>query len=187
MATQQSKSFSDVTLSAFPAAAVQIARMAEKEVSNWVLQTHRTPATRVEINGSPAFIPYRIHFSNLHGHAVVDTVSSAAVCLLSRSTDGYIRQQALRRILMSQENWVVPYIVLLLGDYVVEIGNEINDELHNLNRMIYIDFIRENRSTMRSIRSRAVSYWNCYYRHKYPQMKNYPPLAAFRELEAWAA
>jgi hypothetical protein len=186
MGTRPSGSFSDLVVSAFPRAPGALARTAEEEVETWVDQSYRTPATRVEVNGEPAFIPYRIHFAGLLESDSIDVLSESAACLLSRSTDGHLRQRALGRVLATEEAWAVPYVVLPLGEYVVEIGKDIFGATPRLNRGLYGQFVRENRSVIQLLRARAVSYWNCYYRHKYPDRRDYPPLAALSEIEAWA-
>jgi alanyl-tRNA synthetase len=187
MPAHNPKSFSAIALAAFPRALAGLAQAAEQEVGGWVDPSYRTAATRVEIDGRSAVIPYRIHFKGLADHEAIETISVAAVCLISRSTDGYLRQRAIRRILNVQEKWVAPYIVLPLGEYVDEISSDIFMSLAQLKRDIYAQFVLENRSLMRSLRARAISYWDCYYRASYPERRGYPALAALHGLETWAA
>jgi hypothetical protein len=85
-----------------------------------------------------------------------------------------------------REAWVIPFIAFPVGEYVVEIVEDIRLSLPLLDRDAYTQFVRENRSTMRLLRARAVSYWDCYYRHAYPDRKDYPGIVVLNELEAWA-
>jgi hypothetical protein len=138
--------------------------------------------------GRSVYIPKRLHF--LDGRNITSepiNASPAATCLLTRSTDGYLRQKALRIVLELQDVWVIPFVVLLIGDYVVEIVDEILPALPKFNRDAYSEFVRENRSAMRVVRSKATSYWHAYYRHLYPNRKSYPGLEALHQLETWAS
>ena len=95
---------------------------------------------------------------------------------MARSTDGYERHKALKGIIALKEPWAIPYVVLLSGEYVVEIAKEMAASLPSLDREAYINFVRENRALMRRLRSKATSYWDCYYRTEYPQKEAYPGL-----------
>ena len=93
----------------------------------------------------------------------------------------------MRSILTLNEAWSIPFVVMLAGEYVVEIIDDIVASLPLLDREAYIDFVRENRSLMRRLRSRAASYWNCYYRMSNPERSSYPGLALLHQLEDWAS
>src|SRR5204862_74491 len=108
-------------------------------------------------------------------------------CLLTRSTDGYERQTALRSILTINEPWSIPYVVLLSGEYVVEIVSDIMDAMPALDRESYANFVRENRPLMKLLGAKATSYWDCYYRYAYPQRAAYPGVAFLHQLENWGA
>jgi len=72
--------------------------------------------------------------------------------------DGYVRQASLRSILSVNEPWTIPFIVLLAGEYVVEIAEDILSSLPGLNTPAWVGFDRENRPLMRLLRSKASSY-----------------------------
>jgi hypothetical protein len=118
----------------------------------------------------------------------------------------------LRKILTSEESWCIPYVLLLLGEYVIEIIQDIAAALPTLNKAAYVNFIRENRPLMALLRERATSYWNLEYRYiqwptyfigppadlcwqpthcrgiyAYKDRNDYPGLIALNELERWAA
>jgi len=59
---------------------------------------------------------------------------------------------------------VVPFVVQLLGEYVAEIAEVIEAHLGGLSRHLYAEFFRENPSFVALTQTRAMSYWNCYYR-----------------------
>lgn len=79
----------------------------------------------------------------------------------------------------------MPFVVLLAGEYVVEIAADMVAHLPSLERGLYAAFVRENRDLMRLLRSRATSYWDCYHRHGYPDRKTYPGLVFLDHLESW--
>jgi hypothetical protein len=139
--------------------------------------------------GRPLLIPYRIHFVGIDEAwpQLRGKFSPAIQCLCTRSTDGHVRQAALRSVLCMDEPWAVPFVVLLACEYVVEIITDIVASLPTLKRSIYAEFVRENRHLMQRLRSKATSYWNCYYRGSYPDQSTYPGFVFLHRLETWAS
>ena len=76
-------------------------------------------------------------------------------------------------ILYERETWTIPFVVLLVGGYVVEIIEVVAAALPNLDRAPYANIVRENPPVMRVLRARAISYWNRYYRFHYQDQKSY--------------
>ncbi|WEX77840.1 hypothetical protein PYH37_002670 [Sinorhizobium numidicum] len=66
----------------------------------------------------------------------------------------------------------------LLGEYVVEILEDIHVAMSHFDQAAYASFVRQNREVMRAMRARATSYWNVYYRQTYPDGKSYPAIAS---------
>jgi len=93
-------------------------------------------------------------------------------CLLTRHHDGYVREENLRKILRSNHPWVPPFVVQLVGEYVIEILAAIRDGLGNLDPDLYRAFLRSNPQFFRLTKQRVVSYRACYYpqseKSKYP-------------------
>jgi hypothetical protein len=165
-----------------------MAEAAARELKIYIDDEYRKSSTTMEVSGKPIYVPSRFHFFIPEKKAdLVDAASPAALCLLTRSTDGHLRQKALKAIVGLREAWVPPFVVLLIGEYVVEIIQDIQASLPVLDEVIYSNFVRENRAIMRTIRSRAVSYWDAYYRNEYPDRADYPGLAVLRQLEEWAS
>lgn len=180
--------FSDAAVAAFPYGCRAMAEAAVRELQVYVDDEYRKSSTTMEISGKPIYVPSRFHFLVPEQKAdLVDVASPAALCLLTRSTDGHLRQKALKAIVSLRESWVAPFVVLLVGEYVVEIIQDIQASLPVLDEAIYSNFVRENRAIMRTVRSRAVSYWNAYYRNEYSDRATYPGLAVLRQLEEWAS
>ena len=173
---------------AFPSLARELTLGVAHDLRPFVDEGYKIKPTTVTSCGRPAEIPGRVSFMGLDPNRVQEPGAAGLVtlCLCSRSTDGYLRQTALQRILPSNECWVVPFVVLLSAEYVVEMACDLAAALPNLTRQPYIDFVRENRPLMRTLCDRAISYWDCYYRAEYPDRAKYPSLVFLRELEFWS-
>jgi len=182
--------FADLAIGAFPPAAQGHATAAIEALSPFVSDGYRLNSTEGAWVGDVAVqIPARLHFNEppLTELSPDRAVQLAIDCLISRSTDGYLRHAALRRILDAAQPWALPFILLPAGEYVVEIIADLVAALPALDRSLYADFVRENRPLLRLLRSRANSYWNCYYRRDYWDKSRYPALIFLREIESWAA
>lgn len=148
---------------------------------------YRQPLIEIILQGCYLRIPSRIHFikhEELRNNLDIPEIHLVK-CLLTRSTDGFQRQRALRDIIGLSEPWVVPYVILLAGEYVVEIAEELVQALPELDKQLYVNFILENRTLMRTLKAKAASYWNCYYRQKFPVKNSYPALLFLHQLEQW--
>ncbi len=85
-------------------------------------------------------------------------------CLLTRHTDGFVREKHLARIIGSSHVWVPPFVIRLVGEYVAEILRVVHQNLNNLDAPVYASFLRGNQGFFATIERRVASYWNCYYR-----------------------
>lgn len=85
-------------------------------------------------------------------------------CLLTRHHDGYERMAALRDVLGVNQPWTMPYVVQLLGEYVVEIIKLIETSFSRIDARLLRDYLLENPEHLRLTRARVASYWDCYYR-----------------------
>ncbi|MFG2626846.1 hypothetical protein [Streptomyces sp. NPDC048473] len=114
-------------------------------------------------------------------------------CLYSRHSDGLVRQRHLEQILESSEPWVVPFVVQLAGEYVLEILEAIGQGLPGLavpgsdQRRLYGEFIARNPAFFVRTERRVVSYWSCYYRWKYGPFGTYPGCALLDAFRAAAS
>jgi hypothetical protein len=122
----------------------------------------------VKIAGELVALPCRIY----HDPGVVNTIRLTALqqelvhCLLTRHHDGFIRQHYLTRIIGSRHPWVCPFVVKLVGEYVIEILQVIQQNLGSLEGSMYRHFLEENPEFLAVTGQRVVSYWNCYYRDR---------------------
>ncbi len=142
-------------------------------------------------------IPSRIYESPIPKstyQSLSPTQQSIADCLYSRSSDGYTRQRHLRRIVATEELWVIPYVVAALGDYVVEVVKEVAagltelDDARSWQARKYRLFAEHNPDLIQLVRQRSSSYWNCYYSHAFTmgggteQRPRYPSLGVIHSI-----
>ncbi len=105
--------------------------------------------------------------------------------LETRSNDGFERQRAARDLLVTMEPWGAPFILSLVGEYVIEILEDIASAITPENEQILGTFITQNEAYWNTIRRRVASYWNVYYR-SYPRTK-YVGFELVKRLEAAAS
>jgi len=146
----------------------------------------------VEVQGETVAIPSRIYNEEPDAdleRRLPKTQQVILHCLYSRHCDGLVRQRRLEQLVASSEPWVVPFVVQLAGEYVLEILEAISRGLPGLSRpnspqrRLYGQFIARNPTFFARTERRLVSYWSCYYRWKYGTFGTYPGcilLEAFR-------
>jgi len=147
---------------AFPASL----REAALEVISRLPQTSwNTRTISLRVGGENISIPYRIY----HDPALIDTAPLTAQqtilldCLLTRHHSGFIREKHLIKIIGCDQDWVPPFVVQLVGEYVIEILSVIQKESVNLNPRLYRTFLVDNPAFFALTKQRVVSYWNCYH------------------------
>ncbi|GLX11540.1 hypothetical protein Misp03_84660 [Microbispora sp. NBRC 16548] len=101
-------------------------------------------------------------------------------CLYTRHHDGFVRQHHLRQIIGSLEPWALPYVVHLVGEYVLEIVTDIDTALGDLGtpgspiHQAYSRFLADNPRFLTLVQQRVASYWACYHRRDFPRLADYP-------------
>jgi hypothetical protein len=83
---------------------------------------------------------------------------------LTRHHDGFVRQKHLERIIRSENIWMPPFVIRLVGEYIVEILDATDQNLSNLDISIYEQFAWWNPELIALTEQRVISYWNEYYR-----------------------
>lgn len=94
-----------------------------------------------------------------------------AYCFFSRHHDGFVREKCLKEFVTSNNLFAAPYIVQLLGEYVIEIIDIIYKNWDLINKNNILSFISENPLYFEKTQQRVYSYWDCFYRHAYPRYK----------------
>lgn len=121
-------------------------------------------------------------------------------CLYSRHHDGHVRQEHIRRLIQADEPWVAPYVVALIGEYVVEIIADIAVGLSDVHTIgswqarRYGRFARDNPTFIDLTTQRVESYWREYYALDYARpghdvsgRPEYPGFGLVRALRKAAA
>jgi hypothetical protein len=149
----------------------------------------------ITVMGEPVTLPYRI-YNPMPSPSLLGALSGVeqtmVACLYTRHHDGFVRRTYLRTLLTSTEPWVVPFVVQLCGEYVIEICADIerfaSDVLpaNALLRSSYTAFLSQNATFLALTEQRAVSYWSCYHRRQYPDQRTYPGLTALTKMRATA-
>jgi len=142
------------------------------------------------VMGERLSAPYRVYYDT---HALRSAVAGTpgdsrllALCLGTRHWDGYVREECLRPLMDAERAWAAPFIVQLLGEYVVEIAQAILAALQQGYVAGLAEFVTDNPSFMATTRRRVVSYWHCYYRRDFPTLQEYPAHVALELVEKTA-
>lgn len=157
---------------ALSADALQLARsMSNVEVFDEYMHAH--------IDGEELSIPQRIYFKDDERNVSQNIL---LLCALSRSTDGYVREAALKKILSDVvPDWAISYVFVALGDYVFQV----NETVLGANRDTKIAlrrFVKNNYELVQLVESRIISYWNEYHKADFATYRDYPPYQFLNEL-----
>lgn len=112
--------------------------------------------------------PYRIYFSEINGDTgenftpVRETIYH---CIFSRSCDGHVREKHIAALLEKDVcDWVIPYIVKVCDEYVLEILELVFRKISEADTTAYKEICRLNLKQFVKGHARMISYWNEYYR-----------------------
>jgi hypothetical protein len=177
-------------VAAFPASAAAAARA----VAALLPAAHRPMgAIAVQVEGEAVTLPARIYAPEVASAAVAALLPAERLvlhCLFTRHHDGFVRARHLDAVLAADAPWAVPFVVHLVGEYVVEIVQTIAERLDlgpaGADRARYGQFVNANRSYMETTASRVASYWHCYHRAGYPRLAEYPGAVLIDRLRAAA-
>lgn len=130
------------------------------------------------LGGELLRFPYRIYADatdlfRLASHLQGDA-RALCLCLLSRHCDGHVRQRVVETLGPSPMPWVHAFQLALLGEYVDEIASAVAIQAQQTGLQHYAALIGENRAFFDLCRQRAASYWNAYYRARYPSLRMFP-------------
>ncbi|MBT2657969.1 hypothetical protein J7E81_22480 [Bacillus sp. ISL-18] len=132
----------------------------------------------VNICGNLLIIPERIYYnepSSSQLNSLSEQQQVILACLFTRHHNGFVREENLRKIIHLSNHyiWIIPNLIRLTGEYVIEILQVIKSNLDKVNKGILKDFIVDNPKFYKTTESRVVSYWDCYYRKLYPNKEDY--------------
>lgn len=133
-----------------------------------LLDQHQwTDRFTVQADGQSVLIPARLRFaSDRLGIADSERTWRFARALQTRSNDGFERQRAARDLMDDLQPWSAPFIVTLIGEYIVEILNDIYAALTPHDAQTVAAFIVQNEAYWGTTKRRVMSYWDVYYRSR---------------------
>jgi len=136
-------------------------------------------------DGNVIKFPYRMYYTEISDKIINELNSQQEMilhCIYSRSCDGFVRQRHLRSLLMiDYPDWVIPYIVKLCDEYVMEILEMTYDILKGQDTERIKRFCLENPQSFCKSYARMISYWNEFYRYKVYNFRDYIGRKLFRE------
>jgi len=127
------------------------------------------------VNGEKLKIPARIYFNEPKEETekrLTDRQKDILNCLYTRHHNGYIREKRLKKLSEKPEKWKIPFLVQLLGEYIYELFPIIDKKVNDNTLAFYKAFIDENPKYWKQTESRMASYWNEYYRYRFPNLKD---------------
>lgn len=141
----------------------------------------------VTLRGEVVRIPSRIYFAEPSVGTVqhlTDRQKTILTCLLTRHDNGFVREKMVRQLLLQDADfWTAPFVVQLLGEYVLEIILAVQEGIQPKHREIYAEFLHENPKFHALTRARVASYRACYHRHPFPTLAQYPGSILLSTLE----
>lgn len=150
---------------AFPLELRSPAAVASEAVASTLEPAQWTERFTVRSEGQSVLIPARLRFaSEKLPLTESDPAWPFARALQTRSTDGFERQRAARDLVIDLQPWGAPFVVALIGEYIVEILDDIAAALTPYSARTLGNFIVDNGAYWQTIRQRVASYWNVYYR-----------------------
>ena len=104
-------------------------------------------------------------------------------CLFSRHHNGFVRQKSLKNLISSNEYWITPFIFQFLGEYLIQILDEIEKNLNEHLLQNLVNFSNENEDYFNLTKQRLISYWNCYYRNYGSKKEDYVGFRIISDIE----
>ena len=111
----------------------------------------------VAVQGERLTIPARIYVDEMAFQITNLGQRPFADCLLTRHHNSFVRARALGRMITLNQPWSMPFLVQLVGEYVIEILDQIETAFDRIDPMVVAPFVRENPSFMHLTRARVVS------------------------------
>ncbi|WP_299674354.1 hypothetical protein [uncultured Dokdonia sp.] len=136
------------------------------------------------IENNPIEMPSRIYWEEhrlMKPKTLSQTSKTILACILTRHHNGYIREKYLIQIIDSNEYWTVPFLVQLLGEYVIEILDLVWYNFDTVNSNHLVEFILENQLYWYKTKQRITSYWDCY--HKNIEKRDYVGFKLITKIE----
>jgi hypothetical protein len=142
------------------------------------------------LNGQQLRIPARVYNPEPDWSWIQSlelTEQSIIACVFTRHHDGHVRERALAYVRPIEEPWVAPFIIQLLGEYVIEVVAQAAALVEEASSPAFTVFVQENPGFLELTTARATSYWNEYYRQRFRRREEYPAFPALAILRRWGS
>ena len=139
------------------------------------------------VGGKKVTIPERVIAAPFDNSDMSQMQQAIYYCIFSRSTNGYVREDSIRKLLgLPLTDWMAPFLFLALTDYVVQVANLVANEEGLVN--LLSSFTEENKEDLRLSTARAISFWNLnrYEGIRYESYSAYPPYRMLKALQGSA-
>ncbi|MDR1237510.1 MAG: hypothetical protein LBK28_04635 [Propionibacteriaceae bacterium] len=119
------------------------------------------------------------------------TQQQIAACLMTRHHNGFVRQRWASLLSQPLRPWTAPYLIALLGEYVIQLTNDIaatweGYKPDSQEARILATCYENNPAFIQLTQNRATSYWNEYYRSS-GALADYPAIKALNLVKTWEA
>lgn len=121
-------------------------------------------------------IPFRLYFNEPSSESEMtlnEKQQAILNCIYLRHHNGFLRQKRLEKLKGIDFYWITPFTFQLLGEYVFEILEVLDNQLDDSQLENYKKYALENPKYWQQTEGRMISYWNEYYRFKSPKIKTY--------------
>jgi len=143
-----------------------------KAVSNFLQYDshgYHNGVEQITVGNETISMPYRIYYfelTDLVFEVLTESQKRLLYCYFLCHHDGYVRHKYLKKIIESNKiyDYELPYIVSLIGSYVIEISEEIYNHFDLLIDSGLDYFICDNTLFIKKVESRIASYWGEYFK-----------------------
>ena len=135
----------------------------------------------ISLDDGRVAIPIRTYVEEPEGGllaSLTDVQLGVSRCLLARHHDGFVRQRQIDHLVELAEPWSTPYLLALVGEYVIEIHEALLDHLIpalDVDERVHDTIagcLASNPAWWLLVQNRVVSYWAEYYRLRYPMERS---------------
>jgi hypothetical protein len=175
----------EVLIKSFPIELKEDVEIVVNFLNTKKLTVHPYFEKEIFINNESIYIPGRIYTDeNLKIDEITLSEKQKTIlnCLYLTHNDGYLRQQKLELLKDNFEDFVIPYKMKILGEYVIEIIADLEKHITEKSIGNYSKFIRGNPKYWNLTKSRIISYWGEYYKRDY-KLKNYIGYKLIKKIE----
>jgi hypothetical protein len=130
----------------------------------------------IQLDNEPLVSPYRLYFNEPDTeleNKLSELQRTILSCIYLRHHNGFLRQRRLEMLFDKNEDWVAPFKLQLLGEYIFEILEVLDKHINDKSIASYMKIVSENPKYWQQTESRMISYWNEYYRWKFPKLRKY--------------